>query len=83
MRKQIVLDFITNINEHHVDGLVRLMTHDHKFIDAHGEEFQGREIMRNAWIRYFTLFPDYTIEIKQIIEAKDIIGIFGLQVEHT
>ena len=38
MDKKAFIDFADAINDHHVDGLYSLMTGDHKYVDAHGNE---------------------------------------------
>lgn len=69
--KEIVLDFIKAVNEHNVDKICCLMCDDHKFIDSHGNEVTGRETMRNGWNGYFSMFPDYNIEITDIFEKRE------------
>jgi ketosteroid isomerase-like protein len=77
MKKQIVRNFVDAINEHNVDRICSLMTDDHQFIDSQGNEVVGKEKMRSGWINYFQLFPDYTIEIKDILLKGDIVAAFG------
>ena len=69
--KDIVLDFIKAINAHDTDKICSLMCDEHKFIDAHGNEVTGKETMRGGWQGYFTLFPDYKIEITDIFEKRE------------
>ena len=71
MNKKIVLDFIDAINEHNVDKICNLMSDDHKFIDAQGNEVTGKEKMRTGWTGYFEWFPDYKIEITDIFEKRE------------
>ncbi|HKZ80965.1 MAG TPA: nuclear transport factor 2 family protein [Pyrinomonadaceae bacterium] len=47
--KEIVLQFVEQINSQNVDGLCSLMSEQHRFIDAFGAIVQGREQMRQAW----------------------------------
>jgi hypothetical protein len=42
------------------------MSDDHKFIDAHGNEVSGKDLMKAGWDGYFSIFPDYLIEITDI-----------------
>ena len=51
--KQTILAFIDRINEHDVEGLGALMGDHHTFIDAHGNEFIGKERMTAGWRGYF------------------------------
>ena len=75
--KQVVLNFIDAINEHNVEHICSLMADDHIFIDSHGNKATGKEKMKEGWIGYFTLFPDYTIEIKDVFLKRNNIAVFG------
>ncbi|HXB45481.1 MAG TPA: nuclear transport factor 2 family protein, partial [Puia sp.] len=77
MSKQIIYDFVSAINEHNVDKMYSLMTDDHKFIDAHGNEVRGKDKMKAGWVGYFQWFPDYFIEITEIFARGDTLGAFG------
>lgn len=77
MNKQIFQNFVDSINEHDIDKLCSLMTDDHKFIDSHGNEAVGKDQMRGGWIGYFQLFPDYKIEVTEILTYGDIVAAFG------
>src|SRR2546426_11143349 len=68
--KQVVLTFVDHINAHDFDGLADLMSDDHTFIDAHGNEVIGKEKMTAAWRGYFERFPDYRIEVMEAFEGK-------------
>lgn len=50
--------FVRAINRQDPNALVDLMTPEHKFIDSMGNAVQGRETMRNAWEKYFSIVPD-------------------------
>lgn len=75
--KDIVLEFVRQINSQNVDGLCSLMSEDHRFIDALGSMIQGREEMRHAWTGYFQLVPDYQIWLEEIFESGIVIMAFG------
>jgi ketosteroid isomerase-like protein len=77
MNKKVFYAFVEAINQHTTDGICSLMTNDHKFIDAQGNEITGKGKMKIAWQSYFELFPDYKIEVIDIFESADIIGAFG------
>jgi hypothetical protein len=77
METKIVLDFIDAINSANVDKIYDLMTIDHVFIDPQDHKTIGKDNMRQAWIGYFTLFPDYKIEIDGILENDPLICMFG------
>lgn len=75
--KETVLKFIEAINTGNIDKIADLMSEDHIFIDSGDGKFQGKKIMKQGWIGYFGMFPDYKIEIIDITEGDSIIGIFG------
>jgi ketosteroid isomerase-like protein len=75
--KETVLAFIDRINAHDLDGLAELMTADHCFIDAHGNQVAGKEKMIAGWRGYFEWFPVYSIEVNEIFEREDTFAMFG------
>ena len=74
---QTIQAFVDSINAHDVDRLGALMTDDHCFIDAHGNEIVGRETMVAGWRGYFEWFPDYFIEITDVFEDGEKFAMFG------
>jgi ketosteroid isomerase-like protein len=75
--KETIQTFINRINAHDVDGLAELMSDDHRFIDAHGNEVIGKEKMTAGWRGYFEWFPVYAIEVNEIFEQDDTFAMFG------
>jgi ketosteroid isomerase-like protein len=75
--KETVLAFVDRINAHDVGGLADLMTADHCFIDAHGNQVSGKEKMIAGWRGYFEWFPVYEIEVNEIFERDDTFALFG------
>ena len=73
----VVRDFIESINSANIGRIYNLMTTDHEFIDSQGNKMIGNETMRKAWIGYFGLFPDYKIEITDILQNDSIIVMLG------
>jgi ketosteroid isomerase-like protein len=69
--------FIDRINAHDVEGLSALMSDDHTFIDAHGNQVSGREKMIVGWRGYFEWFPDYRIEITDMFGNNGSLALFG------
>ena len=72
-----ILAFIERINAHDVDGLSLLMSDDHTFIDAHGNQVSGKEKMIAGWRGYFEWFPDYYIEVTDAFEQGENLALFG------
>lgn len=76
--KETVLAFVDGINRHDPSALGELMADDHRFIDAHGNEVVGRDKMIAGWRGYFGMFPDYSIEVKEVFENGESFAMFGL-----
>ncbi len=72
-----VLAFIQAINRHEVGTLTKLMTPDHEFVDSLGVVAHGRDEMRKAWIAYFFMIPDYTIEITGVFPLGESVAVTG------
>jgi ketosteroid isomerase-like protein len=79
MDTTVILDFVDAINSGNVDNIYDLMTTDHLFIDSQDNRISGKENMKQAWIGYFALFPDYKIEINEILEKDSLNGIISRQ----
>lgn len=75
--QETILAFIDGINAHEFDAIAELMTDDHRFIDAHGNEVVGKEKMTAGWRGYFEWFPVYSIEVNEIFEHGDTFAMFG------
>ena len=79
---ETVLAFIRSINARDAGGLGELMSDDHRFIDALGNEVQGKEKMIAGWRAYFEWFPDYWIEVNEVLagearQSEQTFAIFG------
>ena len=77
MSLQVVEQFVDQINTHSVDGIVRLMTDDHLFVDSLGHAIRGREATRRAWAAYFEWMPDYRIHVENMLERDHVVALFG------
>ena len=73
-------EFVNAINKADIEELNKLMSEDHTFIDAAGRIETGREKMIKGWRTYYEMFPDYRIEIEDIVQGEEIIGAFGTAV---
>ena len=71
---ETVLAFIDRINARDVNGLGELMSDDHRFIDALGNEVQGKQQMIAGWRGYFEWFPDYWIEVNEVFAGETSAG---------
>jgi uncharacterized protein (TIGR02246 family) len=74
---EVVMAFIGRINAHDVEGMCRLMTTDHVFVDALGNRWQGVEAMRAAWAGYYSWFPDYRVSHEHFLQNGNLVAVFG------
>lgn len=77
MIRQTALSFVDAINAHDVEKIYSLMTDDHLFIDTYASEVHGKEDMRKSWIGYFEWFPDYLIDVTDVLVDGNKVAIFG------
>ena len=77
LMNETIQAFVDAINAHDVASLGKLMSDDHVFIDAHGNEMHGKETMTAGWRGYFEWFPDYYIEITDEFENGDLFAMCG------
>jgi ketosteroid isomerase-like protein len=73
---RIAKRFVDAINAHDVDGLVKLMSSDHVLVDSLGNKFPA-SALRTGWQQYFTMVPDYSIEVDQIVSDENVIFLCG------
>ncbi|HSR41616.1 MAG TPA: nuclear transport factor 2 family protein, partial [Longimicrobiales bacterium] len=74
---EVARRFVSAINAHDVEALGALMTADHVFVDSVGDEVRGRDAMCRIWERYYRLFPDYRLEVEDVLSRADVVGLFG------
>lgn len=72
-----VLAFIRAINSHEIGTLTNLMTPDYEFVDSLGALAGGRDQMRQAWIAYFFMIPDYRIEVAGVFSQGTSVVVTG------
>lgn len=68
--KHTAIQFNQCITDHDIDGLSRLMTDDHAFIDKDGTVHQPKQEMIEKWKIFFEMFPNYRNIFNSII-SKD------------
>ena len=73
----IAREFIARINAHDARALAELMTEDHRVVDATDGIIVGRRTLRQGWESFFAMFPDYVIELEDIIASGDVVALFG------
>jgi len=76
-RIKIVEAFIGAINRRDPAEISELMAEDHTFVDPAGRIVSGREDMIAGWRAYFQMFPDYKIQVENILANKTLVAVFG------
>jgi len=77
MYTKIILDFVDAINHADIDKMIELMADDHVFVDSRDNKSTGKELLKQAWMFYFDLFPDYNIEITGMLQKKSLLCMYG------
>lgn len=76
--RAVVEKFVAAINGHDPESLGQLMTRDHVLVDSEGAELQGRDAVKAAWQQYYEFFPDYTIDVEDVLSGDDSVALFGV-----
>jgi predicted SnoaL-like aldol condensation-catalyzing enzyme len=75
--KLTALQFNEYINRQDIDGLSRLMTEGHTFIDRKGQVDRGRGTMTKGWTDFFKSFPDYRNTFQRVESQGDLVVLYG------
>lgn len=75
--KLIALLFNECINSQDLDGLNRLMTEDHTFVDRDGAVHQPRDVMIHNWKKFFALYPHYRNTFARVESTDNLVVILG------
>lgn len=73
----VVDNFIARINARDARGLVALCTPAHVFVDSLGSRLSDRANLERGWAGYFSLFPDYRIEVERMMSEGDLVLLQG------
>ena len=71
------LAFLDRINAHDVDGIVGLLSDEYQFVNSSGDQFSGRQFMRETWADQFAKHPDFRIRVQTTIADEQGVAIFG------
>jgi ketosteroid isomerase-like protein len=74
---ETVHEFINAINQQHIDKMVSLMTPDHTFVDSLGKVIPSRRAMRDAWLGFFEIVPDYTVTVNETFADAERVVVLG------
>ncbi len=75
--KLVALQFNECINNRDLDGLARLMTEDHAFIDREDKVTQPKRVMVESWREFFSLFPDYRNTFSRVELRGNLVAMLG------
>lgn len=75
--KLTALKFNNCINSQDLDGLARLMTEDHAFIDREGKVHQPKQAMVDGWRVFFKTFPHYKNTFNLVVSKDSVVFILG------
>lgn len=78
LAESVAQAFIRAINRQDADALAGLMTEQHRFIDSMGNASVGRETMRQSWIKYFKIVPDYTVAVEETLCDGPVVVMLGV-----
>lgn len=71
--KSAVRELVDRINAQDAHGIVALCTADHAFIDSLGTKMSGADKLAMGWGWYFSMFPDYRIDIQSLVAEGDLV----------
>jgi ketosteroid isomerase-like protein len=74
---EVVREFNGTINAQDPDGLAKLMSDDHEFIDSEGIVLSGKERCLEAWRGFFQQFADYRNTFVELITRDDCVVVVG------
>ena len=74
---EVAYAFVDAINSGDPNRLALLMTDNHTFVDADGSEHSGREDMRLGWAHYYSMVPDFRIDVTHDSSRDNVVALFG------
>ena len=75
--KIVALLFNECINNQDLEGLSRLMSNDHAFIDSEGTVHQPKEVMVKGWREFFKSYPNYRNTFHRMESRDNLVVITG------
>jgi uncharacterized protein (TIGR02246 family) len=69
--------FVKAINARDPDAIANLLSEDHVFVDSGGRVVKGRDAMREAWLGYLTMVPDYTLTVEETLSSRSLVVLLG------
>ncbi len=75
--KITALQFNQCITDHDLDGLARLMTDDHAFVDRAGTTRQTKRDVIAIWEQFFQTFPNYRNTFERVQTEDNVVIMLG------
>jgi ketosteroid isomerase-like protein len=75
--KAIALRFNECISNQDIDGLARLMTEDHVFIDSAGNVTRSKKVMLESWSKFFEMFSKYRNTFERVESRDNLVMMLG------
>lgn len=75
--KSIALEFNDCITHRDIEGLARLMTEDHTFIDRDGKIHRSKNFMIESWKKFFEMVPQYKNIFTHIESRGNLVAMLG------
>jgi hypothetical protein len=75
--KLVALQFNECINNQDVEGLARLMSEDHVFIDRDNNVTRSKKEMLKSWSKFFDMFPDYRNIFDRVDSRENVVVLRG------
>ena len=69
--------FVAAINQGSARLVRDLMTDDHTFVDSCGTVDRDLERMEKGWGEFFRAFPDYRVELQDLLQDGKLVAAFG------
>ncbi|UCC74532.1 MAG: nuclear transport factor 2 family protein [Gemmatimonadota bacterium] len=75
--EEVAFAFVEAVNAKQIERISELMTPDHVYIEPAGGEVAGHEKMREGWVGYFAMVPDYHIEVAEAFSRENTVVLLG------
>jgi ketosteroid isomerase-like protein len=75
--RAVAVEFNAAINARDLDGLARLMTDDHQFVDTEEHTVLGKDACLESWRGFFDQFPDYRNVFTTLIPRDNVVLVIG------
>jgi predicted SnoaL-like aldol condensation-catalyzing enzyme len=75
--KITALQFNQCIADHDLEGLARLMTGDHAFVESDGTVHQPKREMVEKWRQFFEAFPEYRNTFDRVQSKANLVVMLG------